>query len=148
MALPGRNDPCPCLSGKKYKKCCLAADEERERQRFAAAREAALSPVFVDDDNLDELSNGVLDLLYAGRLDEALQACAVLRDAHPDCIDWLDRSALVHEARGEFPLALDFTKRALAFTEDPDVRDGFEEAGRDDLRARIAKLAAKVTGAM
>jgi preprotein translocase subunit SecA len=22
----GRNDPCPCGSGKKYKKCCLAAD--------------------------------------------------------------------------------------------------------------------------
>ena len=21
----GRNDPCPCGSGKKYKKCCLAA---------------------------------------------------------------------------------------------------------------------------
>ena len=21
--LPGRNDPCPCGSGKKYKKCCL-----------------------------------------------------------------------------------------------------------------------------
>lgn len=19
---PGRNDPCPCMSGKKYKKCC------------------------------------------------------------------------------------------------------------------------------
>jgi len=23
---PGRNDPCPCGSGKKYKKCCGAAD--------------------------------------------------------------------------------------------------------------------------
>jgi hypothetical protein len=23
MAKPGRNDPCPCGSGKKYKKCCL-----------------------------------------------------------------------------------------------------------------------------
>lgn len=23
--LPGRNDPCPCGSGKKYKKCCGAA---------------------------------------------------------------------------------------------------------------------------
>ena len=23
----GRNEPCPCGSGKKYKKCCLAADE-------------------------------------------------------------------------------------------------------------------------
>ena len=21
----GRNDPCPCGSGKKYKKCCMAA---------------------------------------------------------------------------------------------------------------------------
>lgn len=20
--MPGRNDPCPCQSGKKYKKCC------------------------------------------------------------------------------------------------------------------------------
>jgi hypothetical protein len=25
----GRNDPCPCGSGKKYKKCCLAADEAK-----------------------------------------------------------------------------------------------------------------------
>ncbi|MGO8896757.1 MAG: SEC-C metal-binding domain-containing protein [Isosphaeraceae bacterium] len=24
----GRNDPCPCGSGKKYKKCCLAKDQE------------------------------------------------------------------------------------------------------------------------
>jgi hypothetical protein len=23
MATIGRNDPCPCGSGKKYKKCCL-----------------------------------------------------------------------------------------------------------------------------
>lgn len=21
--MPGRNDPCPCGSGKKYKKCCM-----------------------------------------------------------------------------------------------------------------------------
>jgi SEC-C motif len=25
----GRNDPCPCGSGKKYKKCCLEADNQR-----------------------------------------------------------------------------------------------------------------------
>lgn len=24
----GRNDPCPCGSGKKYKKCCLGKDEQ------------------------------------------------------------------------------------------------------------------------
>ena len=27
QAAPGRNDPCPCGSGKKYKKCCGAAKE-------------------------------------------------------------------------------------------------------------------------
>ena len=27
----GRNDPCPCGSGKKYKKCCLAKDEAAAR---------------------------------------------------------------------------------------------------------------------
>jgi len=29
----GRNDPCPCGSGKKYKKCCLAKDEALRRER-------------------------------------------------------------------------------------------------------------------
>ena len=27
----GRNDPCPCRSGKKYKKCCLAKEAEAKR---------------------------------------------------------------------------------------------------------------------
>jgi hypothetical protein len=35
----GRNDPCPCGSGLKYKRCCLDAD--RTRERLASARAAA-----------------------------------------------------------------------------------------------------------
>ena len=31
----GRNDPCPCGSGKKYKKCCQAKDEEARRKEAA-----------------------------------------------------------------------------------------------------------------
>ena len=27
MAKIGRNDPCPCGSGQKYKRCCLSRDE-------------------------------------------------------------------------------------------------------------------------
>ncbi len=34
----GRNDPCPCGSGKKYKKCCLAKDQA------ASMTQAALTP--------------------------------------------------------------------------------------------------------
>jgi len=32
---PGRNDPCPCGSGKKYKKCCLSAEENNASSRNA-----------------------------------------------------------------------------------------------------------------
>ncbi|HRY28498.1 MAG TPA: SEC-C metal-binding domain-containing protein [Elusimicrobiota bacterium] len=33
----GRNDPCHCGSGKKYKKCHLPQDEEAERKQLAKA---------------------------------------------------------------------------------------------------------------
>jgi uncharacterized protein len=29
----GRNDPCPCGSGKKYKQCCLKKDQEASKPR-------------------------------------------------------------------------------------------------------------------
>jgi len=29
----GRNDPCPCGSGKKYKKCCLLKPPQENRQK-------------------------------------------------------------------------------------------------------------------
>jgi hypothetical protein len=40
----GRNDPCPCGSGKKYKKCCLANDREASLSRTAVI-EPPPSPV-------------------------------------------------------------------------------------------------------
>lgn len=39
MALHGRNEPCPCGSGRKYKRCCL--DREQELIRRAGALEEA-----------------------------------------------------------------------------------------------------------
>jgi hypothetical protein len=40
---PGRNEPCRCGSGRKYKRCCLAADEEAERVQAAEARAAEIA---------------------------------------------------------------------------------------------------------
>ena len=37
----GRNEACPCGSGRKYKKCHLRADEESAREARARAREDA-----------------------------------------------------------------------------------------------------------
>src|SRR2546426_373230 len=41
---PGRNDPCPCGSGRKYKQCCLEKDEAKERAAYAKAAEEAPEP--------------------------------------------------------------------------------------------------------
>jgi hypothetical protein len=37
----GRNDPCHCGSGKKYKQCHLAEDEAKARAERATAAESA-----------------------------------------------------------------------------------------------------------
>ena len=44
---PGRNEPCYCGSGRKYKHCCLAKDEAEAaetRARAAAEAPAAAPP--------------------------------------------------------------------------------------------------------
>jgi hypothetical protein len=38
MATVGRNDPCPCGSGKKYKKCCLSKDTAVDLEAFRSER--------------------------------------------------------------------------------------------------------------
>jgi len=37
----GRNEPCPCGSGKKYKKCHMEADEKAQSGAIARANEEA-----------------------------------------------------------------------------------------------------------
>lgn len=32
----GRNDPCPCGSGKKYKQCCIKNEKPRGLKKFSA----------------------------------------------------------------------------------------------------------------
>ena len=42
MPRPGRNDPCPCGSGRKYKRCCLGREAEHDAN--AAALERVVLP--------------------------------------------------------------------------------------------------------
>jgi hypothetical protein len=41
---PGRNEPCHCGSGRKYKQCCLEKDELEARAARAKAAEEAPEP--------------------------------------------------------------------------------------------------------
>jgi len=110
MAKIGRNEPCPCGSGKKYKNCCLAADETaaaaaREDQRRHASppptrgRAVGWGPPV--DDDLDQLSNDTVDLIDAGKLEEAERLCHRLLDDFPDVPDGHMRLGHLFRARGE-----------------------------------------------
>ena len=143
MSKPGRNDPCLCGSGKKYKQCCREADEAG---RLAALPKATprTQPVrpglmgFMDlliaqgaggDDGLEAASNIVLDLIRQGRLDEAEKAAHDLLERFPEVHDGYDRIGMVHEARGENLQAADAYRKAAAFIRaHPENHDpGYEE---------------------
>jgi hypothetical protein len=69
MAKIGRNEPCPCGSGKKYKQCCLAKDEAaRSAPSVAAQADDHLPhhhPRFCKNcnANIDAAARGVLALI-------------------------------------------------------------------------------------
>jgi tetratricopeptide (TPR) repeat protein len=163
MAKPGRNDPCPCGSGNKYKRCCLAKDEAASKSQLGSARTRAehtesearralraashlpgihklktaiAAKLGMSEDALqryDELmdaSNAVVELVHAGKLDEAEQAARDLLVRFPDVHDGYDRLGMVHEARGENQQAADCYRKVIAFIrQHPDDYDNaFENA--------------------
>ncbi len=125
----GRNHPCPCGSGNKYKKCCLPQHERDAAARPVPAPQKQASPTWVlEDDGLDDLSNSVLLLIKARRFDEALGACRRLLEQFPDVVDGLDRSARVHAAMGDHAAAADLYRQVLAFVTHPSRCHEYEVA--------------------
>lgn len=164
MTQVGRNDPCPCGTAKKYKKCCLAKDQEQVRQRARAARETERNretekhelaariatraePVSVakqptlclEEDGLDDLSNSVIDLINERRYDEALVACERLLRHYPEVHDGFERSALVHDALGNHAIAGDFWQKAVDFVEQPELRPYYDEELIEDFRQHLTR---------
>jgi tetratricopeptide (TPR) repeat protein len=141
MAKTGRNDPCPCGSGRKYKVCCLKKDEDAERERFkraaaetaAQAAEAAAKTrrqaeatlqALEHERDLAEDSNAVIALVKAGKLDEAEQAARELLVNYPEVHDGYDRLGMVYEARGQNREAADCYRKVIEFVRDhPDLYD-------------------------
>ena len=138
MAKIGRNDPCPCGSGKKYKKCCLASDEAAARAARPAQpaavpeRRPSLASYSREHDELNELteaSNAVVDMVHAGNLDTAEQAAHDLLARFPDVHDGYDRLGMVCEARGDHRQAADYYRKAInVIRNHPDAYDPAFEA--------------------
>jgi Tfp pilus assembly protein PilF len=111
MAKVSRNAPCPCGSGKKYKKCCLLRKNGKTQ---SAGQPMRFTPVYTE---LDQLSNSVVDLIKQNRWDEAEAVSRKLLTDYPDQVDGLNRLAMVYEARGEKSKAADYYRKAADFAE-------------------------------
>jgi tetratricopeptide (TPR) repeat protein len=128
---PGRNDPCPCGSGQKYKRCCLEKDQMAESAALAEAAAARAAEVHShehgpggcdfcgdvegDEDELTRESNAVVDLVHEGKLDQAEQAARDLLERYPEVHDGYDRLGMVYEARGEPKQAADCYRKVIEF---------------------------------
>jgi tetratricopeptide (TPR) repeat protein len=117
----GRNDPCHCGSGKKYKRCCLEEDQEGERLVRSAVAAALAAEIAKEeelaewDEKLDDDSNAVIDLIDADKLDEAEQAAHALIANYPQVHDGYDRLGMVYEARKEPQKAADCYRKVIDF---------------------------------
>ena len=109
MVKIGRNAPCPCGSGKKYKKCCLLP-KAGKGQKYASSTKFV--PVYTQ---LDQLSNSIVDLIKQNRLDEAEAVSEKLLTDYPDQVDGLSRLSRVYETRGEKSKAADYYRKAADF---------------------------------
>jgi tetratricopeptide (TPR) repeat protein len=148
MTKTGRNDPCHCGSGKKYKRCCLQEDQEGERLVRSAANaarqaeyDALVEELSLELDQAEELtaaSNGVIELIRAGKLDEAEAAARDLLVRFPEVHDGYDRLGMVYEARGDQKRAAECYRQVIDF-----VRahpDHYEPDFEDTFHRLIAKL--------
>ena len=81
----GRNDPCPCGSGNKYKKCCLERDEALAQQNRAVdlpAREDEFTAEILP--KVDEAIDRLLIRVEKGQLENVETGLEALLREHPD----------------------------------------------------------------
>jgi SEC-C motif len=121
----GRNDPCRCGSGLKYKRCCADKDAQLERagreasnarlQQEDAKMGAALKATIEEYHSYMDASGSVARLIQDGRLEEAEAAAYALVKDFPDCPDGFDRLGSICEARGDRIGAARWYRRVIDF---------------------------------
>ncbi len=107
MITPGRNSPCPCGSGKRYKDChgALAA---------TADPLAALSDPIAGDVAMGQRMGAALAAQQAGRYAEAIALYEAVIAQHPRTFDAVHMLGVVHFQRGDFERAQELVTAALA----------------------------------
>jgi len=91
----------------QVKRAALQEEQRARIEDLAAAMQEA--------EELNEASNSVVDLIHAGRLDEAEQAARDLRARYPEVPDGYNRLGMVYEARGQNREAAECYRKVVEF---------------------------------
>ena len=138
MAKIGRNDRCPCGSGKKYKQCCLAKDEAAERKTSVAAPAADHlphhHPRLCKDCNakIDAAANAVSLSSTPENSTTPSTPPGRWSSAGPTCMTATTASAWFTR-RGEKSQAAEYYRKVVAFARkdpsfyDPDFEDYYQD---------------------
>jgi len=139
---PGRNDPCPCGSGKKYKKCCanrVTTSESERRRLLQQAHQHFNQGAIAETDNLcrlllavnpaDSDANYLMGLVRyrQGNLGEAksLLENAFARD--PDNALLNTNLGHINELLGNLAIAREYCERAIKLS--PKLADPYNILG-------------------
>ncbi len=79
----GRNDPCPCGSGKKYKNCCMKKHEAAKKAEAPEHVKAAKAKEKEQQQLIGRI-NKASDLMIAGRYEESIQLASKLLVKYPN----------------------------------------------------------------
>ena len=132
----GRNAPCPCGSGRKFKQCCgrheVSALTARSARFPAPAAAAPVRPASRDSDDPIELFKRGNALQAEGRFDEAVASYRRALERKPDYASAHGNLGVLLQHRGLLREAVDCYRRALSFApHDPDLHYNLACALRD-----------------
>jgi len=97
MAKVGRNDPCPCGSGRKYKNCCMRRDRLSESQRLGSGRSEKVLLSSLYEFALTSHFGSELDASFEVYWGGAFDPGGLDEIEHESALRWLDW--FVHDCR-------------------------------------------------
>ncbi|HYD92520.1 MAG TPA: tetratricopeptide repeat protein, partial [Flavobacterium sp.] len=96
---PGRNDPCSCGSGNKYKNCCLHTPRSN-------------NPATISQKEMAQATQMAWASFQVGKLEQAELLCHRLIQSFPNHADALHLLGIIALKEGNIELALNYLKKA------------------------------------
>ena len=106
MTAAGRNDPCPCGSGKKHKQCCLRRQEAEAGRALDRSRAVATAAAWLMSQHTDGFAEAIEDGYYRSLDDEGWELLRALPEdlrevAELNAMEWVLAEGEIYLGEGD-----------------------------------------------